>query len=69
MRLGNSEFQMHLIVAEIENEGILSMDFLSQVDSRIDIATNQLLINGEVFHCSDSRTNPLVPDVWFDGQP
>ena len=69
MRLGNSEFQMHVIVAEIEDEGILGMDFLSQVDSRIDIATNQLSINGEVFNCSDSRTNPLVPDVWFDGQP
>ena len=32
MRLGNSEFQMHVIVAEIEDEGILGIDFLSQVD-------------------------------------
>ena len=52
MRLGNSEFQMHVIVAEIEDEGILGKDFLSQVDSRIDIVTNQLSINGEVFDCS-----------------
>ena len=33
---GNSEFQMHVIVAEVEDEGILGMEFLSQVDSRID---------------------------------
>ena len=59
MRLGNSEFQMHVIVAEIEDEGILGMDFLSQVDSRIDIATNQLSINGEVFDCSDFKNQPL----------
>ena len=59
MRLGNSEFQMHVIVAEIEDEGILGMDFLSQVDSRIDIATNQLSINGEVFDCSDFKNQPV----------
>ena len=58
MRLGNSEFQMLVIVAEIEDEGILGMDFLSQVDSRIDITTNQLLINGEVFDCSDFKNQP-----------
>ena len=33
---GNSEFQMHVIVGEVEDEGILGMEFLSQVDSRID---------------------------------
>ena len=35
------------------------MDFLSQVDSRIEIATNQLSINGEVFDCSDFKNQPL----------
>ena len=59
MRLGNSEFQMHVIVAEIEDEGILGMDFLSQVDSRFDIATNQLSINGEVFDCSEFKNQPV----------
>ena len=33
---GNSEFQMHVIVAEVEDEGILGMEFRSQVDSCID---------------------------------
>ena len=59
VRLGNSEFQMHVIVAEIEDEGISGMDFLSQVDSRIDILTNQLSINGEVSDCSDFKNQPL----------
>ena len=59
MRLGNSEFQMHVIVAEIEDEGILGVDFLSQVDSRFDIATNQLSINGEVFDCSEFKNQPV----------
>ena len=67
MRLGNSEFQMHVIVAEIEDEGILGMDFLSQVDSRIDIATNCQLM-AKCLIVLISRTNPLVPDLWFDGQ-
>ena len=32
VRLGTKEFEMHVIVAEVEDEGILGMDFLSQVD-------------------------------------
>ena len=37
VRLGTRDFQMPVIVAEVEDEGILGMDFLSQVDSHIDI--------------------------------
>ena len=33
VHLGTKEFHMHVIVAEVEDEGILGMDFLSQVDS------------------------------------
>ena len=46
---------MHVIVAEIEDEGILGMDLLSQADSHIDIVKNQVSINGEVFDCSDFK--------------
>ena len=59
VHLGTKEFQMHVIVAEIEDEGILGMDFLSQVDSTIDIVKNQVSINGEVFDCSDFKNQPL----------
>ena len=50
---------MHVIVAEVEDEGILGMDFLSQADSHIDIVKNQVSINGEVFDCSDFKNQPL----------
>ena len=67
VHLGTKDFQMHVIVAEVEDEGILGMDFLSQVDSHIEIVKNQVSINGEVI-VQISRTSPLVPDVWCDGQ-
>ena len=57
--LGTKEFKMHVIVAEVEDEGILGMDFLSQVDSHIDIVKNQVSINGEVFDCCDFKNQPL----------
>lgn len=53
VRLGTKEFEMHVIVAEVEDEGILGMDFLSQVDSHIDIVKNQ------VFDCCDFKNQPL----------
>ena len=59
VHLGTKEFHMHVIVAEVEDEGILDMDFLSQVDSHIDIVKNQVSINGEVFECSDFKNQPL----------
>ena len=59
VRLGTRDFQMPVIVAEVEDEGILGMDFLSQVDSHIDIVKNQVSINGEVFDCSDFKNQPL----------
>ena len=55
VHLGTKEFQMHVVVAEIKDEGILSMDFLSQADSHIDIVKNQVSINGVVFNCSDLK--------------
>ena len=59
VHLGTKEFQMCVIVADIEDEAILGMDFLSQVDSEIDIIKNQVSINGEVFDCSDFKNQPL----------
>ena len=56
---GTKKFQIHVIVAEIKDEGILGMDFLSQADSHIDIVKNQVSINGEVFDCSDFKNQPL----------
>ena len=59
VRLGTKEFQMHVVVAEIEDECILGMDFLSQADSHIDSVKNQVSINGEVFDCPDFKNQPF----------
>ena len=59
VRLGTKEFLMHVTVAEVEDKGILGMDFLSQADSHIDIVTNQVSINGQVFDNSDFKKQPL----------
>jgi len=62
---------MHVIVAEVEDEGILGMDFLSQADWHIEIVKNQVSINGEVFNCSDFKNQlfSLVHDAWCEGKP
>ena len=49
---------IHLIVAEVEDEGILGTDFLTQVDSHR-LCKNQVSINGEKFECSDFKNQPL----------
>ena len=49
---------IHLIVAEVEDEGILGTDFLTQVDSH-QLCKNQVSINGEKFECSDFKNQPL----------
>ena len=64
VRLGNREFQMHVIVAEFKGGGILGMDFL---DSRVDIAKIKCSLMAKCLIVRISRTNSFVPDVRFDG--
>ena len=59
MHLGTKEFQMHVVVAEVEDQGILGMDFLSQVHSHIDIVKSQVWINGQLFDCCNFTNQPL----------
>ena len=68
VHLGTKEFHMHVIVAEVEDERILGMDFLSQIDSHIDIVKNLVSINEEGFECYDFKNQPLTQDVSYDGQ-
>ena len=49
VHLGTKEFQVHVIVAEVEDEGILGMNFFSLVDLHVDIVKKKVSINGEVF--------------------
>ena len=69
MRLGNSEFQMHVIFAEIEDEGILGMDFCHKLIHVLTLRETNCQLMAKCLIVLISRTNPLVPDVWFDGQP
>lgn len=47
---------LSLIVAQVEDEGILGLNFLSKFDSRLDIEKkNQVSINGVVLTCSDFK--------------
>jgi len=62
---GTRDFQMHVVVADIEDKGVLGMDFLSQVDSHIDLVKNQVSLNGEVLTATTKTTSPLLSDVWF----
>ena len=64
VHLGTKEFEMHVIVAEVEDEGILGMDFLSQVDSHID----KCRLMEKCLTVVISKTSPLVPDAWYDVQ-
>ena len=66
VRLGNREFQMHVIVAEVKGDCILGMDFLSQVDSRVDIAKIKCSLMAKCLIVRISKTNSFVPDVQFD---
>ena len=59
VRLGAKEFQTHFIVAEVEDEGILAIGFLSQADSYIDTVKKHVSINREVFNCSDFKKQSL----------
>lgn len=65
---GTRDFQMHVVVADTEDKGILGMDFLSQVDSHIDLVKNQVSLNGEVLTATTKTkfTSPLLSDVWFN---
>ena len=59
VHLGTKEFQVHVVVTEVEDQGTLGMDFLSQVDSHVDTVKSELWINGELFECCDFTNQPL----------
>ena len=63
VRLGTKEFQMHVIVADVEDEGILGMDFLSQADSHIDVVKNKCPLMEKFLTVLISRTSPLAHDA------
>ena len=51
--LGTQEVFMNVLVADIEDAGILGMDFLTATGASIDVAGRRLLMNGESLYCAE----------------
>ena len=51
MRIGSQDVGISLSVADIEDSAILRMDFLSDVDAKIDLVQQQLVINEKKIDC------------------
>ncbi len=51
LSVGNVRQVMKLVVAKIENDGLLGMDFLNAVGASINVPRGTLEIEGEVIHC------------------
>ena len=54
--LGTQEVIMNVLVADIQDAGILGMDFLSATNASIDVVGRRLILNGESLYCVDTNT-------------
>ena len=59
MRIRSQDVSISDLVADIEDSVILSMEFLSDVDAKIDLVQQQLVINGEVIGCCSNGCQQL----------
>ena len=60
MKIGLSQLQTSLVVADIQNDGILGMDVLLQTGSVIHCDRFEVLLNGETIRCADSAGETLM---------
>lgn len=55
MKIGRQDVNISVLVADTRDSAILSMDFLSDVDTKINLGQQQLVINrDEIDCCSES---------------
>jgi len=55
VKIGSQDVNISVLVADIEDSAIQGMEFLSDVDGKIDLVQQQLVMNGEEFDlCSES---------------
>lgn len=59
IRIGTQDVSLRVLVADIEDSAILGMEFLSDVDAKIDLVQQQLLINGEEIDCCNESFQQL----------
>lgn len=60
MKIGLSQLQTSVVVADIQNDGILGMDVLLQTGSVIHCDRFEVLLNGEIIRCADSAGETLM---------
>ena len=53
VRLGNQELTFSVVVANVDDDAILGMDFLSQTNATLDIVQGTIIVNGEIIDCFD----------------
>ena len=59
MRIGSQDVGISRLVADIEDSAILGMDFLWDVDAKIDLVLQQLIINEEKIDCCSESSQQL----------
>ena len=59
MRIGSQVVGISLLVADIEDSAILGIDFLSDVDAKIDLVQQQLVITEEKIDCCSESGQQL----------
>lgn len=60
MKIGLSQLQTSLVVADIQNDGILGMDVLLRTGSVIHCDRFEVLLNGETIRCADAASETLM---------
>ena len=55
VRIGKQDVSKSVLVADIEDCAILGMEFLSAVDTKIDLVEEQLVMNGEEIDCCNQN--------------
>ena len=58
MEIGSTSHRVDVIIADIEQDGILGMDFLQSASARVDCERRTVTIRGEVISCSAMMDNP-----------
>ena len=59
LRTGTQDVSLSVLVTDIEDCAILGMEFLSDVDAKIDLVQQQLVINEEAVDCCSESCQQL----------
>ena len=59
VRIGRQDVTIRVVVADTEDSAILGMEFLADVDAKIDLVQQQLIINGEQIDCCSDVNQQL----------